>query len=265
MARPGGQIRRAVTLTVLSMLVVAAVAAQAQAAELRFVHAAPGADPAVLLIDGEQGGSAVGFAEIGDYVRAPQERVVLSVRAAEGGKVLGGGTGTIGPGRHTAVAWLRDGKFELTVIDDAPGRSGRARLRAVHAAGELGRAAVRVDGRGLGEALSAGDATAYETLDPGSYELRVTRGGGGGTPLATKRDLRLSAGTSTTAFIFGSGGEAVRIVTAADSTAAPERAPATGLGGLGGDTPWLALALAALGAGVLGGGAYLLLARRRAA
>ena len=255
----------AVALLALSMLVAGAAAVEAGAAELRFVHAAPGAGPAVLEIDGERIGGPVAFAEVGDYAEAPEERLQLSVRPARGGDPIGGGSGVLGEGRHTAVAWLRDGEFELTVIDDAAGSAGRARLRAVNAAGELGRAAVRVDNRPLGEALSPGEATPYEAIEPGSYSLQVARTGGGGTPLATERDLRLTAGTSSTAFIVGSGGEPVRIVIAADSTAAPERAPETGLGGLGGDTPWLTLVLTALAAGGLGGGAYLFARRRRAA
>jgi uncharacterized protein DUF4397 len=264
MSERGRKLRTAIGLIVVSML-VAPAAAQAKGAQLRFVHAASGAGPAVLEVDGKKVGSAVAFGEVGEYVQAPDGRVELSVVPAAGGKPLGSGTGELGPGRHTAVAWLRNGKFELSVIDDAAASAGRARLRAVHAAGELGRATVQLDGGTLGNALSPGDATPYEAVEPGTYELKVARASGGGAPLATKNGVRLAAGTSSTAFVLGSGGEPVRIVLAADATASPARAPATGLGGLGGGTPWLALVLAALAAGGLGGGAYRLLTRSRAA
>ena len=261
----GKRLRTAIGLVAVSMLVAPAATAQAKGAQLRFVHAASGAGPALLAIDGKRVGSAVAFGEVGSYVSSPSGRVELSVVPEGGGKALGSGSGEVGPGRHTAVAWLRNGKFELSVIDDAAAVAGKARLRAVHAAGELGRASVELDGRSLGEALSPGDATPYESLEPGSYELKVVRAGGGGSPLVTKPGLRLAAGTSSTAFVLGGGGKPVRIVLASDATASPSQAPATGLGGLGDGTPWLAIVLAALAAGGLGGGAYRLLARGRVA
>jgi uncharacterized protein DUF4397 len=265
MGERGKRLRTAIGLVAVSMLMAPAATAQAKGAELRFVHAAPGAGRAVLEVDGKKVGSPVAFGEVGDYARAPDGRVELSVVPESGGKALGTGTGELGPGRHTAIAWLRNGKFELSVIDDARAVPGRARLRAVHAAGELGRASVQVDGRSLGQALSPGDATPYEALEPGSYELKVIRASGGGAPLAAKPGVRLAAGTSSTALVMGGGGKPVQVVLASDATASPARAPATGLGGLDGGTDWLALVLAALAAGGLGGGAYRLLTRRRVA
>jgi hypothetical protein len=261
MSERGWQRWVAITLVAGSMLVAPAAVAQEQGvAELRFVHAAPGAGSAVLNVDDDPAGEPVAYGEVGEYVDAPSGRVRLTVRAEGGGRELGGGTGELGPGRHTAVAWLRGGRFELSVIDDASATEGRARLRAVNAAGELGRALFRLDSQTLGEALGPGEATPYEAVDPGSYEVQATRATGGGAPLA-ERSVRLAAGTSSTAFILGSGGEPVEIVVASDATAAPERAPETGLGGLDSDTPWLVLALVALAAGALGGGAYRLGAR----
>ena len=263
MSERGWQRRIGIGLVACSMLVVpAAEAKDGGGAQLRFVHAAPGAGPAVLNVDDDPAGDAVAYAKVGEYVDAPSGRVRLTVKAEDGGKELGSGTGELGPGRHTAIAWLRDGKFELSVVDDTTAGAGRARLRAVNAAGELGRALFRLDSQTLGEALAPGEATPYKAVEPGGYQVRVTRASGGGSPLA-QGDVRLTAGTSATSFIVGSGGRQVQIVTATDATAAPERAPATGLGGLGSDTPWLGLVLAALAAGALGGGAYRL-ARRGA-
>ena len=76
--------------------------------------------------------------------------------------------------------------------------------------------------------------------------------------------MSFAAGTSSTAYAVGSGGERARFVVVQDAVDAPAGGPATGLGGLSGeDTPWLAALLAALAAGALGGLAYTRAARRR--
>ena len=137
-------------------------------------------------------------------------------------------------------------------------------MRAIHAAGELGEGDVQLDGQTLASALPPGEASEYLTVDPGSYNMSVTRPDGGGSPLAESQ-VSLAAGTSSTAIVVGSGGQPVEIVVAEDDVAAPSQGPATGLGGLDDDgPPWAAVLLAALCAGALGGGAYRL-ARRRGA
>ena len=77
--------------------------------------------------------------------------------------------------------------------------------------------------------------------------------------------VNLAAGTASTAYAVGSGGERTRFVVVQDGVDAPAGGPATGLGGLSGDdgAPWLAALLAALAAGTLGGVAYTRAARRR--
>ena len=251
----------AVVILVFSMLM--APAAAGAATQVRFVHAVPGASEAVLSVDGDPAGSAVSYAEAGAYSDAPGGRVRLEVRPSGGGDAVAERSASLGPGRNTVVAWPRGERVQLSVYDDGRAEGGTARLRAIHTAGELGRAALRLDGRTLG-ALIPGQASSYKAVEPGAYTLRVTRTGDrGGAPLATRPGVQLVAGTSSTAFIVGSGGEPVRVITAADASAAPEEGPGTGLGGLEGGVPWLAALLAGLAAGALGGGAYLRAARGR--
>ena len=237
------------------MLVVTPVGT-ASAAELRFVHAAPGQEPAALEADGKAG-EEVAFGEVGEYVRVPDGTVTLTLGEMESEEELSGG-------RYTAVAWRRGDAVELSVFPDGPARAGRARVRAIHAAGELGEGDILLDGEAIASALPPGEASDYRTVDPGTYGVRVTRPGGTGSPLA-ESEVTLAAGTASTAIVVGSGGQPVEIVVTDDAVAAPAEGPATGLGGLDGEgSPWAAALLAALCAGALGGGAYRL-ARRRAA
>jgi Domain of unknown function (DUF4397) len=236
------------------MLVVAPVGT-ANAADLRFVHAVPGQDPAALEVDG-QAGPRVAFGQVGEYARVPNGTVTLRLGELEAEEDLS-------EGRYTAVAWRRGDQVMLDVFPNASAQAGRARVRAIHAAGELGEGDVLLDGQTLARSLSPGEAGDYQTVDPGDYEVRVTRPGGGGSPLAEDA-VTLAAGTASTAIVTGSGGRPVQIVLADDAVAAPSQGPATGLGGLDEGTPWTAVLLAGLLAGALGGGAYRF-ARRRGA
>ena len=82
----------------------------------------------------------------------------------------------------------------LTVFSDGSAAAGQARVRAIHAAGELGEGDVQLDGQTLASALPPGEASDYLTVDPGSYSLSVTRPDGGGSPLA-ESPVSLAAGT----------------------------------------------------------------------
>ena len=235
------------------MLVVAPVGT-ASAAELRFVHAVPGQGPAALEVNGTAG-NPVAFGEAGEYTNVPNGSVTLTLGEMESEEDLTAG-------RYTAVAWREGDRVALTVFSDGSAQAAQARVRAIHAAGELGEGDVQLDGQTLASALPPGEAGEYQTVDPGTYALRVTRPGGGGSPLA-EGQVSLAAGTSSTAFVVGSGGRPVEVVVAEDDVAAPSQGPATGLGGLDDDgPPWAAVLLAALCAGALGGGAYRLVQRR---
>lgn len=248
-------IRLARTISCLAMLVVAPVGT-AQAAELRFVHAVPGQGPAALEANGTAGES-VAFGDVGAYTRAPNGSVTLTLGEMETEEELSAG-------RYTAVAWRRGDRVALNVFRDGSAEGGRARVRAINAAGELGESDLLLDGENLASALPPGEAGEYQTVDPGTYGLSVTRPGGGGSALA-ESEVTLAAGTASTAIVVGSGGRAVEVVLADDAVAAPAQGPATGLGGLDDEgPPWAAVLLAALCAGALGGGAYRL-ARRRGA
>lgn len=236
-------------------------AAAADAASVRFVHAAPGTGPVEARV--ASGGAAetlaeaVGFGEATEYRTVAAGRVELSVLGEDGKEQVAATQEPLqGDRRYTAVALGREGKVELRIFPDEPPEGGMAKLRFIQASPELGEAALMVGEDVVSESAAYRDATPYRSIEPGSYKLAATPSGG--DPIAIEEDVPLRAGTASTAFLMGSAGEQVRFVVVDDSTAAPEVAPATGLGGLSGEdgTPWALLAAAALGAGLLGGGVH---------
>lgn len=247
-------------------ILLSAAASGAQASpEVRFLHAIPGGPTASLQVKGDEGPGAtlsgVSFGKTSSYAGAPSGRVTATLVA--GGKALGKGTATLrGNGRYTFVAGKdKSGKPEIKVFSSGTAVAGRARVRALHFAPEVPRAQITLGDHDLGT-LNEGQAGSYSTVEPGNYPVMANRPG---SKDAVVKDAKvdLSAGTASTAYVLGSGGEPTRFVVVQDSVAAPSGGPATGLGGLSGDhTPWLAALLAALAAGTLGGLAFTRVAAR---
>ena len=88
----------------------------------------------------------------------------------------------------------------------------------VHAAPELGDADLALDGKVVAPNAGYTDATQYWTLPPGREELTVQAPGSDEMALGM-RSLPLTAGTATSAFVVGSGGERVKVVLVDDATA----------------------------------------------
>jgi hypothetical protein len=154
------------------------------------------------------------------------------------------------------------GKVALMAYRAGRAQAGSARVRAAHGAAELDSADFMVGDQKLGT-LDRGRTGDYVTVEPGSYSITARRPGTSDA-LIEQSGVNLTAGTASTAYAVGSGGERARFVLVQDAVDAPEGGPATGLGGLSdGDSPWLAALLAALAAGTLGGVAYTRTARRR--
>lgn len=235
-------------------------------AEVRFVHALPGAGAAAATVEGREVATGLGFGEASGYV---------SVRGGETALGL-----TTGDRRAEASARLADGTRStvitaegesLIVLRDGRARAGEARVRVVNAAAELGTPDVSLGEQPLAEGLELGQAGDYLTADPGTYSLRATRAGGEGEgegdPLVSGHSISLAAGTTSTALLIGTGGEPARFLVLEDAAFTPRGAPATGLGGLSGDRGpvWLLVLAAATLAGTLGGLAHRLTTRRDSA
>lgn len=253
------------------MLLLVSAGSALAAATVRFVHAVPGAGPATLsvAVDGEGvSGSPVSFGNAGARLEVEGGSAKLTVAPAERGDALAKADEEFEEdGSYTVVALANeDGEgAQLRIYSDEEPEAGEARLRAIHAAPELGDPDLRAGDRVVAESLAYADATEYADVPPGTYDLAATRAGGSGGALAEKRGVPLTAGTATTAVIVGSGGEQTRIVTLSDGTAAPDGAPGTGFGALAGNdgAPRLLVALLfALGAAAVGAAGWSV-ARRR--
>src|SRR4051794_33677655 len=261
------------TVGLVSMLLLVSAGSAFAAASIRFVHAIPGAKPATLKItvDGPaQATAPVSFGALSQPLEVDAGSAKLTLEPAAGGDALGQVDQELQDGaRYTVVALSKakgDGA-ELQVFKDGKPKRGKALLRAIHAAPELGEPDVRVGDRAVAEKLTYGKATDYVDVPPGSSDISVTRAGGEGGALATKSGVPLTAGTATTALIVGSKGEPTRILTISDGTAAPAGAPATGFGGLAsssGDAPprLLVSLLFAMFAAALGAAGWALAGRR---
>jgi hypothetical protein len=252
------------------MLVIGPAASALATAKVRLVNARPGSDAVSLKV--VQGSAApptfgdAAYGQVTPYVKVPagSAQITISGLSSSTGGPEAQTTEQLEDGKsYTAVALALGSKaFQIEVYRDGHARGGKARLRVIHAAPELGSPNVRLGERTIAEKLSFKDATPYISVAPGSYALSVVRPGS--TSAVFTKQVSVSAGAATTAILAGSGGAPAMVITATDDTKTPAGAPETGLGGLagGGGPPWLLAALAALLAGALGGAWQLSLARR---
>ena len=256
-----------------SMLLLASAASALASANVRFVHAVPGGRPATLSVSvgGARSSTApvsFGSASVALEVAAGTAKMT----AASGGETLATYEQRLEDGKsYTVVAVHKrpddpQPAFSLSVFPDADAEAGKALLRAINVAPEAGAPDVRVDDTVVAPKLAYAEASEYAEVAPGVHDLIVTRAGGSGGALATKKGAALTAGTSTTAIVLGSGGEMTRVLTLADGSAAPRGAPETGFGGMAaddGDTSRIPLALlGALAGALLGAAGWVLVGRR---
>ena len=236
--------------------------AQSDQTQVRFLHAVAGAGPASLLV--EKGGPRLpsAFAKPSGYqVFRPGEtrlRLILNGQSSPVATEIV----RLGPGKHTVVAVGGDDGVDLLVYEDDGVQAGKATLRAIHVASEVGEADVRVDGKVVASGVGLGDDTGYLAVPPGRHSVAVTRPGGEGGALV-KAQVRAVAGTAASGFVVGSAGMPAQIVLTSDGTAGPVTAPATGLGGATSDGAWLLILGSSLIGGSLGGASFLLARRAR--
>ena len=133
----------------LTSIVIPTMPSQAQSdqTQVRFLHAVAGAGPASLLV--EKGGPRLpsAFAKPSGYqvFRPGQTRLRLILNGQS--SPVATEMVRLGPGRHTVVAVGTDKGVDLLVYQDDGVEPGKATLRAVHVASEVGKADVRVDGK----------------------------------------------------------------------------------------------------------------------
>lgn len=216
---PGDVCPYALTAATAGLLPAALLPAAAGAhTEVRWLHAVPGVGLGEL--DLVRGGrrerlATASFARVTPYAGARPGRARLLLTT--GGRTVAARSLRLARDtRYTAVALGPAANPRLAVLRDGAARAGVARLRVVHAAPELGAPDVRLDGRTLARGFRFGAASPYLSVSPGVHSATVVRPGSG-TAVVRSGRVRLPAGTASSAFILGSGGEAVRVVVARDA------------------------------------------------
>src|SRR5687767_5652750 len=132
------------TLGLWSMLLLVSAGSALAAASVRFVHAVPGVGPATLSasVDGEGvSGSPVSFGSAAARLEVDGGSANFTVAPADGGDALAKATEEIeDDGSYTVVVLAeQEGEgAQLRVYPDEEPEAGQARLRAIHAAPELG-------------------------------------------------------------------------------------------------------------------------------
>ena len=222
-----------VLIASILMLLVGPAASAWGDAKVRFVQTIPGCRAARAARDRgrdrPEDRAPVGFGE--DRQLRGRARRQGRVRAAEPAgaarRDAASGSRTAPTTRSSPCSDRAPDRCSRTTAPRAAGRS----LRVVQAAPELGQVDVRLGDEAVAEGVGFGDVAAYTAVAPGAYALQVTSPKDGST-IASRGAVTLTAGTSSTAFVIGTGGEPVETIVAADRAAAPRGAPATGLGGL---------------------------------
>ena len=218
------------------MLLVGPAASAWGDAKVRFVQTIPGAGAVELHATAERHRPAdrprrSGSARSAATRTCPPERSSSSSSSADGTVLSDGAASRSATGAHYTVVAMRDD----SALHGAPGRraptAAPSRLRAVQAAPELGSGRRRLGDEPVAEGIGFGDVAPYTPVAPGAYALQVTSPKDG-SMIASRGAVTLTAGTSSTAFVIGTRRRAGRATVAADRTAAPRGAPATGLGGL---------------------------------
>jgi hypothetical protein len=219
---------RGATATALTgALTLLAVAPSAEANDVipwvRFLHAVPGAGPADLAVAGRSALAREDFGGLSAYKDVPTGHVEFTLAAKPGGKPIATHATDLTGGRcYTVYAVSQGGKVTLNVLRDAARREPAARLRVVHVAPELGKPDLWLAGRALARHVPYMATTGYVGTSAGSEKLAVAAPGHSSDPIVS-RTLDVASGQTMTAFVVGSKGKRVRIVTGHDARVAASK------------------------------------------
>jgi Domain of unknown function (DUF4397) len=194
-------------------------------AQVRFLQATPGTEAAGLTIvsgEGTARTTPMAFAQLSGRVNVPAGRVAVRHRAPGSGR-LATAQFTLADGRdYTVVAIGPPGQLELELRADGRAQTGKARVRVSHFARELGAPDLFVDGERVVQRFPYLGATPYLALPPGRHKLAAMRPNSSSTLVSATVTLR--AGTTSTAYVLGSGGQPTQALLASDVTRSTAKA-----------------------------------------
>jgi hypothetical protein len=110
---------------------------------------------------------------------------------------------------------------ELKLRTDGRAQDGKARVRVAHFARELGAPDLFVDGERVVQRFPYLGTTPYVALSPGSHTLAAMRPNSTSTLVSARVTLR--AGTTSTAYVLGSGGQPTQALLTSDATGSPRK------------------------------------------
>ena len=218
-------IRRALALVAATgLLAIAAVPAAAQnEAFVRVVHASPDAPNVDVWVDGETVLTDVPFTAVSDYLTLPAGTYNVQVTATgstdpviDADLALEAGTS------YTVAATGMLADITATVLtDDRTPADGQAKLRVFHASPSAP-AEVDVavtDGPILVEALAYPEATAYLTVDAGTYPLEIRAAGEEAAALSLEATLEAGQNYTAIAMDDPEGEAGVQVIVATEAMA----------------------------------------------
>jgi hypothetical protein len=173
---------------------------------VRIGHCSPDAPNVDVHVDGDPAFEDVAFGDLSDYAMLSTGDHDIRVVPAGGGDAvietsLELETGTA----YTVLATGVLADIEPTVFIDEPGEppSNRAHVRFIHASPDAPNVSIRVvDGPELFANVGFREASAYEAVDDGTYDLEV-RPMGDDEAVLTLDDVSLPGGTAYSAVAIG--------------------------------------------------------------
>ncbi len=207
-------------LIALALLLIAVpAAAQSDGAQLRFVHAIPGASAVDVYVDGQLAVGNLGYGTASTYVGVPAGSHQISVMQAGSASTLWTQDVSTGAGTSFTLIASSASQAVFTVYQDDlnPLTLGKARFTAVHAiAGGAAVDVILADGRPVIPGLQFNQP--YGTLDLPvmSYDLAVVPAGGAiGDALVPAQSYSLNSGTSYVLVIYGTADSAQALLLSA--------------------------------------------------
>lgn len=175
---------------------------------VRVVAAIPDGRSVDILADDRVVFEDLGYKTVTEYRELPSDRFTFWVRPAgqAGGKLLAENSEGLSSGSHyTLVAYDKDGKAELVIFSDnlIPPPSGKAKVRVIHAAPEIGGVDVYAVGRDtLFSGVNSGTESNYSEVDPMEVTLQIHPEGKQNALLNVNK-VRFEAGSVYTIVLVG--------------------------------------------------------------
>jgi Domain of unknown function (DUF4397) len=190
--------------------------------------------PVDLLIDDAPAVSDLGFAAASPYIELPPGEHTLRVVASDDGAEVLATSVTLAAGQYYSVAAIGLNELAAQTYNDdrSPLAAGQARVRVIHTSPDAPGVDVEVvGGQALAQDVSFGEASPYQSLPAGSYDLQVVATGNNVVFLPLP-GVELRAGLVYDVYAVGRLANLQTLVLTAPAltTGAPQQMPVTAAG-----------------------------------